>query len=59
MEKLNADKEAEWNALTEEEQFFTYAEDKVKEHHISYPVIPSETEGEEPTNTGVQEVTLD
>ena len=58
MEKVNAEKEAEWSAMTEEERFFTYAEDRKKENYIAYPVIAAEGEGEEPNNTGCQEVTL-
>ena len=52
MERLNAEKMEEWEKMTQEEQFFTYAENKYKECRVTYPVINSEVEGGEPMDTG-------
>jgi hypothetical protein len=52
IETMNAENQTKWNDLSADEQFHIYAEDLKKKHKISFPVIPAENEGEEPSNTG-------
>jgi hypothetical protein len=44
--------------MTEDEKFYTTAENKCKEHWIAFPTLPNDTDGEEPIKTNVQTVTL-
>ena len=45
--------------MSEEERFYSTAENKIKECHIMFPDLPPEGESEEPIKTCIQEVTLD
>jgi hypothetical protein len=44
--------------MTDEERFYSTAENKAVECYITYPDAPPEGESEEPTKTCVQEVPL-
>ena len=52
-------KQEAWDALTEDERFYSTAENTQRESHIEFPSKPSETEGEEAIPTNVAEVALD
>jgi len=52
-------KQEAWDALTEDEKFYSTAENTQRESHIEFPSKPSETEGEEPVATNTQEIFLD
>lgn len=45
--------------MTEDERFYSTAENTQRESHIEFPSKPSETEGEEPTPTNIQDIVLD
>jgi hypothetical protein len=45
--------------MSHEEKFYSTAENKSKENHISFPSIPNDAEGEEPIHTNIQEVNVD
>lgn len=50
--------QTEWATKSPQDQFHSYAENKMLEPHIEFPVIPAEGEGTEDMNTGSQTVTL-
>lgn len=58
-DKLNAQLQEEWNNMTEDEKFYSTAENKAKECFITFPDVPAEGEQEAPTKTCVQEVALE
>lgn len=45
--------------MTEDQRFYSTAENKAKECHIAFPDLPAEGDQEAPTKTSLQEVALD
>lgn len=58
-EQLNNQLQEKWGKMTDDDRFYSTAEDKSKECYITFPELPPEGESEEPTKTCLQEVPLD
>jgi len=58
-DRLNAQLQDEWNNMTEDQRFYSTAENKTKECYITFPDLPPEGEQDAPAKTCMQEVQLD